>query len=359
LPVRVNNSESLRFLLDTGAGVPFALIDKGRAQVLNLEFQEKRQVGATGGSTALWHIKGAAFSLPGLEFYSQTLGAIDIAPQSVYEGRVVDGILGYDFIRRFVVEIDYAARTLSLYDPVDYKYSGRGEMIPIKLEGKTPQVHARITQFNDIPIETDLAIDTGRDDALVLNNPFVETYHLLQPQRKMLLEPAEESLGGTVRNRISRLKRLQLGRFALRNLTTVFSQDTEGPMSSKNIGGFIGSEILRRFKITFDYSRQRMTLEPNAYFGQPFEYDMTGIRLIAEGPDFRSFKVHRIIAASPAFKAGLQEGDLIVAINDQPTAKLTLEEVQQMFRLDGRSYRLSIKRGNKVFQTKIKLMRLI
>ncbi len=130
-------------------------------------------------------------------------------------------------------------------------------------------------------------------------------------------------------------------------------------MSSKNIGGFIGSEILRRFKITFDYSRQRMTLEPNAYFGQPFEYDMTGIRLIAEGPDFRSFKVHRIIAASPAFKAGLQEGDLIVAINDQPTAKLTLEEVQQMFRLDGRSYRLSIKRGNKVFQTKIKLMRLI
>jgi len=47
--------------------------------------------------------------------------------------------------------------------------------------------------------------------------------------------------------------------------------------------GPIGNEILRRFKVTIDYSRQRMMLEPNAHFSDPFENDMSGIAFESSG----------------------------------------------------------------------------
>jgi C-terminal processing protease CtpA/Prc len=86
---------------------------------------------------------------------------------------------------------------------------------------------------------------------------------------------------------------------------------------------------------------------------------MSGTRLIAEGPNFRTFKVQRIIENSPAIDARLREGDEIFKINGTSAAQLTLERIRQMFKQAGRSYVLSVKRGDKVIQTKIKLRRLI
>ena len=58
-----------------------------------------------------------------------------------------------------------------------------------------------------------------------------------------------------------------------------------------------------------------MILEKNAAFAQPFEWDMSGALLLAEGADFDAFRVHAVIAGSPAAQAGLVEGDRIAAID--------------------------------------------
>jgi C-terminal processing protease CtpA/Prc len=69
--------------------------------------------------------------------------------------------------------------------------------------------------------------------------------------------------------------------------------------------------------------------------------------------------VQQIIAGSPASAAGLHEGDIISAVEGQPAANLTLEQVRQLFKHKGRSYRLHIERARQTLQTKIKLKRLI
>jgi C-terminal processing protease CtpA/Prc len=86
---------------------------------------------------------------------------------------------------------------------------------------------------------------------------------------------------------------------------------------------------------------------------------MSGLLLIAEGEDFKILKVRHLVEGSPATGAGLREGDVISAINGTVASKLSLERVRTMFKKEGQSYLLSIKRGDERMQIRIRLRRLI
>ena len=57
--------------------------------------------------------------------------------------------------------------------------------------------------------------------------------------------------------------------------------------------------------------------------------------------------------------AGLQADDLITAIDGQPAADFTEGHIEQMFTQDGHEFALTIKRGEKLLQARLKLRRLI
>src|SRR6185503_10937392 len=84
-------------------------------------------------------------------------------------GRPIHGTIGHDLFNRFVVEIDYAARVMNLYEPKDYRYSGKGEVVPVTIEKDEPFLQAKIIQRGRAPIEAKLKIDTGGVTELGLN----------------------------------------------------------------------------------------------------------------------------------------------------------------------------------------------
>ncbi len=274
-------------------------------------------------------------------------------------------MLGYDFISRFVVEIDYVNNTVSLHEPKSYKYSGSGEVIPLTLleddsGGKVPLVRVKIMQQGRAALEGKFIADTAVRSAVSFNTPFVDANKLLQSAGQTIQVPL--GAGAMVRESkqsIGRVPNIQFGRFTFKKPVAIYFQDKQGIVASPEFDGVIGNEILRRFKVIFDYSRQQMILEPNRYISEPEEYDMSGMLLIDEGTDFKTFKIRRMIENSSATAAGLREGDIISAIDGKPTSNLTLEQVRQMFKQKGRSYRLTVERGEQKIQTKIKLRRLI
>ena len=77
-----------------------------------------------------------------------------------------------------------------------------------------------------------------------------------------------------------------MGNVQLKNLIARFSRARRGDDASAKYDGLIGGDILSRFTVVFDYSRQRMMLEPNAQFSESFEADMSGLDLQTEGDDF-------------------------------------------------------------------------
>lgn len=348
LRARINDSEPLWFLLDTGATASY--FDSERAKALGLGHDNS--------------IKGTSLSLPGVKILDQDF-SLQPLRFGIYNGHAVDGLLGYDFISRFVIEIDYLNKTVSFHAPNSFRYRGSGQVVPLTLladdsGGKIPLVKVKITGQRHAPIEGNFIADTAVRSAVSFNTPFVQANQLLQPAQQTIQVP----LGGGAMVReskqsIGRLPNVQLGRFTFKHPVAIFFQDKQGVLASPEFDGVIGSEILHRFKVIFDYSRQQMILEPYRSISDPEEYDMSGMLLIAEGTDFKIFKVRGIIENSPATAAGLLEGDIILAIDGKPTSNLTLEQVRQMFKQASRSYRLTIERDKRGIQTTIELRRLI
>ncbi len=353
LQVRVNDSASLRFILDTGADR--SAIDAQQAQTLRLKPQGKIVGSGGGGGTAeATFTKGVAVSLQGVQLRDQTIYVLPLEPLSAL-GRKIDGVIGNDMLKEFVVEIDYAARTINLYEPQGYRFSGAGKIIPLTMDEGLLFVRANITPERRAPIEAKFEIDSGSTGAILLNTPFVKNHQVLASVPNTI-QTNIGGVGGMAKTLIGRVKSLRLGPFVIDKPITRFSQATRGDYASSKYDGLIGGEILRRFKVIFDCSRGQMILEPNQHFAEPYEIDMSGIALV---PDGDHFLIDDVDESSSAAEAGVQGGDMLVAINCRPAAEFTLDQIRTMFMQDGKEYLLSLKRDGKVLPIKLKLKRII
>ena len=102
-----------------------------------------------------------------------------------------------------------------------------------------------------------------------------------------------------------------------------------------------------------------MILEPNALFSEPFEIDMSGMELLADGDDLSIVLIDNVEVNRPATRAGIQGGDTITAIDNRPATDFTLDQIRKMFMEEGKEYLLTIKRGEKKLESKIKMNRQI
>jgi C-terminal processing protease CtpA/Prc len=152
---------------------------------------------------------------------------------------------------------------------------------------------------------------------------------------------------------------LKLGKFTIDHPVATFAEATKGSDADRSYDGVLGGEILRRFKVTFDYSRRQMILEPNATFAEAYEFDMSGVSLATQEHDFKTIRVSHVQGNSPASEAGLKEGNTLETIDEKPAASLGLEQIEQMFKKDGQEYVLCVKRGDAQIQVRMKIRRLI
>ncbi len=339
LPVRVNGSKPLWFILDSGASA--CVIDQAQAKALGLKTEGKAKgTGAGAGTYDLTFAKNITYGLPGIETSIESSYVIDLSSNLSVEGREAAGILGYDFFSRYVVLIDYDAMIIRLYEPQTYNYSGRGEIVPFTFKRKLPHITVKLKVAGREPADRDFLIDTGSADA-------VDDDLIAQSSAPKLETVGGVGLGQEFKTVLGRAEWIKLGSFTIENTLGVSGGTA-----------LIGGEVLHRFTIIFDYSRQRMILEPNRHLRDEFIGGTSGIDLRLS-PETKSFRVHGIRKDSPAAEAGLREGDFIVAIDGLPSTEFSLDQMQRMFSQEGQQYLLSVKRGSDLLQVKIKLRRLL
>lgn len=356
LKVRVNHSKPMKFMFDTGASL--SLLSTRSAAALNLKPVDTAKATGVGGSVEGSLADGASLSVAGVTVHNQRLALIPLE-FPFCEGKGIVGIIGYEFIKEFVVEINYEARMISLFDPASYQYKGHGEVFPLIIKG-TPRFHAHIALPEKPEVEGLFEIDTGSDGVLTLNSPFVNREKLLGALTAKVAN-SDRGLGGESKRLDARLGSLQLGRFKFNAPIVGFSTAAEGQgsMAAEDNDGPLGNEIMRRFKVTIDDSRQRMMLEPNSHLADPFESDMSGIAIDAEGKDCRIFKVAGVSDKSPAAQSGILAGDEIVAIDGKPANRFTSPQIEKLWMQDGAEQSLTLRRDGKERVVTIKLRRLI
>lgn len=352
LQVRVNNSKPMKFFFDTGAGM--SLLNVRKAAGLNLKKADSLTANGVGGSVQGFLAKGASLSVAGVTVQNQPMAILPL--DFPCEAQDVAGIIGYDFINSFVVEIDYEARTITLSDPASYQYEGRGDLIPLTIAGNTPRVRAQLSLPNGPSLEGLFEIDTGSDGVLSINSPFVKKHALLQSLNKQF-DSSQRGLGGESKTIDMRMSDFQLGRYVIPSPVVALSQDSEGALASDTNDGPLGNEILRRFRIVLDYSRRRMMLEPNGYLSDPIEAGMSGIDFDTE--ECRPFKVKKVREDSPAAEAGIKAGDEIVALDGRPFKNIPSFEMEKLLSKNGAEYSLTLNRAGKEVVVRIKLWRLL
>ncbi len=340
--VRVNNSEPLWFVVDSGAGG--WIVDRAPASRLGLHLEQDaaQGTGAGSGTYDVAYVKDVTFSLLDFNIQVPLIGVIDLSAHKSQIGRELEGLIGYDFFEKFVVEIDYASKVIRLFDPKTYHYSGVGESIAIIVdqEARNPFLTAEITVQGAAPQSRKLLIDTGSNDAL--DDSFVA-----QSTGPKIEIVSGVGLGKEFRSTSGRVSRMKLG--------AVSFDDVDA-----GAGGvaLVGGEILRRFTVIFDFAHSRMILEPNQHIKDAFLFDASGmtLRLVPESGDF---SVHSVMQGSPASDAGLREGDLIQSIDGLSSPHFTLNQAQNIFLRVGAEHHLTVLRDNQSLKFDIKLRKLL
>ena len=296
--------------------------------------------------------------LPGLQITMSSLPELSREKFAEQSGQPSLGVLGKDFFDRVVIEVDYVRQTVQLYDPSVFTYTGSGKSFPLSFAGGVPLLRAKAEIAGHKTVDADFVLDTALDSGIVFYRTFTDSERISAAHFKTVPASYPEIDDGA-KILLGRLKGFQIGAYSVETPIAVFSQSGSGATADKKVAGAIGANMLRRFTVIFDFPHQRVILEPNLQFNHSVDEDMSGLSLIAKGSNLKTFEVVQVQPGTPAADAGIQQGDVIAAVDDEAAADLTLAAVRDLFRQIGHQYKFLIDRKGQSLTISIKMHRLI
>jgi hypothetical protein len=339
MPVRVNGGKPVLLELDSAAEK--SSIDRKVA-----------------GDTVSNALQYAVLALPGVQVPFVTLPLISRDDFAQQVGQPYQGTLGRDFFDRVVVEIDYHRQTVQLYDPSVFTYSGQGKSFPLTFAGPVPLIRAKFEAAGHRSRTEDFALDTALDSGVIFYRGYTDAAKISAAHFKS--EPASyPEVDGGAKIFLGRLKSFAIGPYELEDIVGDFTQEQTKAGAGKNIAGAIGSNFLRRFTVIFDFPHQRVILDPNVQLNHDTDEDMSGLSIIAKGPNLKLFEVAAVQPGTPGARAGIVPGDVIAGIGDEAAADLTLEAVRDLFRQVGYQYKVLIDRKGQTVTVSLQMRRRI
>jgi hypothetical protein len=254
IPVRLNGSRPLSFVLDTASTK--MIVDRTLATSLGLKAGGSGSLqGAGAGRIPIEFIHNVSIGLPDIESTGYEFSTADLQPLETSLGVRVDGILGYELFSRFVVTVDYKAKTMTLNSPGAFPISNAAQEIPIELRDKWAFVKAELVFPGSVTVQDAFLIDTGSSDAV--DHPIVMKLENRVPATSGV------GLGAKIQGATARATFFRLGRYSITAPTVSCCGASDA--TSK----LIGNEVLQRFTVIFDYPSSRIFIEPNSYFEEP------------------------------------------------------------------------------------------
>ncbi|WP_236059678.1 aspartyl protease family protein [Chitinophaga rhizophila] len=312
--------DTLQFILDTGsAGIS---LDTTTCLQLGIPLTPTdRVVRGVGGSKTVAFAMDRTLLLPGLQVDSLDFHINDYELISQVYGLQIDGIVGYSLLSKFIVKVDYDTETISIYNKGKFNYPRGGQLLRPSLT-LIPIVNAFLkngkAQHNNR-----YYFDTGAGMCLLLSHQFVKDSAILSSRKRQrkVIQTEAQGLGGKMNMDITTLQEFKIGNYAFRNVPVYLFDDVTNVTAYPFLGGMVGNDLLRRFNLILNYGKKEIYLIPNSHFRDPFDYSYTGLIIyLIDG----RIEVTDIIKGSPAEKAGIEKGDIIVAINNTFSSNLQL-----------------------------------
>lgn len=234
--------EPLNFLLDSGASSSVLNIQTARR--LNTKLGRQESVRGVNSKTFAFRIKGFEAEASGIRL-PESLLALDLSGVSKTVHQPIDGLLGADFLRGRIVQVDFAARKIRILDNAQpsasstvlpMKWNNDAICMPVGIAGNSPQW---------------VRLDTGCDSAL------------------------EWAPGGAMARRDPGTRDTSIG-LSSASITYIRAdvQLASHKLSGVEIGvhrqqifsgerGLLGNGVLSQFRVTIDTPGRRVILDKN------------------------------------------------------------------------------------------------
>jgi len=335
-----NFPDTLNFILDTGSsGIS---LDSATVAYLKLkpEASEKTIRGIAGIKKVgfLYHQK---LHFPGLTIDSLDFHVNDYSILTTVYGEQIDGIIGYSVFSRYIVKLDYDSLKLEFWSHGTMRYP-RGGFLIRPIMTTLPVEFARVRDGNSINAR--FLHDIGAGVCLMLSKDFAEDSAILGRKRKLWAKEGE-GVGGKIDMHLTVVKELKLGPYRFRNVPTYVFDDVYNVTSYPYLGGLIGNDILRRFNSIINYDKRDIYLVPNSHYRDPFDYSYSGIELYFVNG---MIEIGDVARGSPAETAGLKEGDIVVAVNNNFSQSLNQYKIA--LQSASEKVRIIVRRNNELMQ---------
>ncbi|MBC7949588.1 MAG: aspartyl protease family protein [Chitinophagaceae bacterium] len=303
-----NFPDTLNFILDSGSsGIS---LDSTTVSELKLVPQPSdKTIRGIAGIKKVGFLYSRKLNFPGLSMDSLDFHVNDYSILTTVYGERIDGIIGYSVLNRYIVKIDYDSLRLEFCTRGTIRYPKGGFLfkpilstLPVQF-GRVKDGTTRTARFLH---------DIGAGVCLMLSKDFTEDSSVLHKKRKLWAKEGE-GVGGKIEMHLTVVKEFKLGPYRFRNVPTYIFDDIFNVTSYPYLGGLIGNDLLRRFNTIINYEKRDIYLIPNSHYREPFDYSYSGIELyFIDG----QVEIGDVAKGSPAEGAGLKEGDVVVAINN-------------------------------------------
>lgn len=316
----------VRALVDTGGG---AMVVRRRLAEA-LELATGASVG-TGGDD-LETVEPPDLAVDGYVLDTDGLAAYvvdDDDPGNPLRAERADVNLPASLLRRHHLVVDGPAGLVSFADAGSVE--PRGVRIPVGIHPETGFVRTEITVDGST---RGVLVDTGPSCSLVVDSQYRawQERHPDWPAAAASVGPANMAgLPAEARLPMLRVAAMEWGPFTLAGTAVAWRADAAfgdlvTPGATAPVLGALGGNVLRGFRTEIDYAAGEVWLEQGELL-EPDDTDMVGMVLAREAAEEGRSGVTYRVAAAVTGLGEVRVGDLLVAVDGEPVAPLTLAEV--------------------------------
>ena len=336
--------DSLNFIMDTGSGG--ISLDSATCSRLNIScVPSDTTVNGIGGTRKVCFAFNQTLRFPGLNVNKLDFHINDYSLLTSVYGEKIDGVIGYSFLSRYIIKVDFDSLQIDVYSPGKITYPYGGSLLRPYLS-TIPIQSLRVSDARRV--KSRFYFDTGAGMCFLMSERFKKDSNVLSVYHNPVTTEAQ-GIGGHITMQLTTIKQIQIGRFKFKSVPTYIYDDENNVTEYPYSGGLIGNDLLYRFNFILNYPADEIYILPNSHFLDPFDYAYTGMSIYYEDGQII---VDDIIPNSPATLAGIKDGDILLGVDDNKSNNV--QQYRNILESPKEKIKLFINRNGQMLELLIK-----
>ncbi len=267
-------------------------------------------------------------------------------------GRHADGLVGNTHLLTAPLEINFSKSYMyQLKEPLSADLLADYIKLDARFEDNRIDVKARLQIDERNALEGWFRMDLGSGSSIILTNEAASSLSLTETPKAYFSTQAGGIGGGS--DEVT----LRAAEFSmadtLENLVIDYSLNEKGALSSgRPYIGLIGNEIWSLYDIVLDQANSSVWVRRNEREGTYAQASVTHMASIDRTDICDGWIVNGLYKGGIAEEAGIEIGDIIIAINNRPVKEITWDEQRKGLNLKGETvYTVRKKNGTTVSYT--------